>query len=348
MNYAPILINTLCRFELFKKCLESLHKNSLAKKTIVYIALDYPFKNEHWDGYNKIKQFLKNKFSFKKLNIIERKVNFGPHNNMADAIEQVFQKYDRIILSEDDNEFSPNFLEYINKGLEKFENENDVLAINGYMWPHAKLLHNENNFIKQKIWFTAWGYGIWKNRWQKLKTIKFKKYAKKNLYFPKAIFLFLKKTKVFLISIRVLKNEEGRYDDSTSLFMFNENKFIVQPIISKVRNNGYDGSGITSSDKFHKYFCEQVIDDNQTFSFIGKDENIEQNEKKLSKTEINHLTNGFLRIRYNLLKMLVQYIILKIFGVDFLNKLCPPSPWGPKAFAQMRSDYLKQKDKPNA
>jgi hypothetical protein len=356
-NYAPVLIPTLCRYDLLKRCIESLAANSLAKQTPVYVTLDYPFKDEHWEGYNKIKGFLKGDLNFKELNVIERKTNFGPYDNICDAIEQVFQKYDKIIISEDDNEFSLNFLEYINKGLEKFEAEQEILAICGYMLSNAvantKLLHDDNNFVKQRISFAGWGYGIWKNRWQELKIIKFKKYAKKNLRFLNGLFLFFKYPKIFWMSMKIFFNDDDDtiFDISTSLFMFNENKFVVQPIISKVRNIGFDGTGITSGVPGRWYF-EQIVDDSQTFSFIGEDKNIRRNEKIMNNIGPEYFPACHLGKKYYF-KLLIKYFILKIFGFDFLNKLSPPFSysWGPKTFSKMRSAYLEQKNsknKPNA
>jgi len=36
---------------------------------------------------------------------------------------------------------------------------------------------------------------------------------------------------------------------------------------------------------------------------------------------------------------LFQYFILKIFGLDFLNRFFPQYSWGPKIFSKMRSAY---------
>lgn len=41
-NFAPVIIPTLCRYEHFKECLESLSRCTWAEKTEVYIGLDYP------------------------------------------------------------------------------------------------------------------------------------------------------------------------------------------------------------------------------------------------------------------------------------------------------------------
>ena len=129
MIYAPVLIPTLNRHVHLKRCIDSLTRCIHAEKTDLFVALDYPLKEEHWDGYEKIREYLKTVTGFKSLNIIERDVNFGASKNIRDARETIYQIYDRMILSEDDNEFAPGFLEFVNKGLEVYESHDDVLAV---------------------------------------------------------------------------------------------------------------------------------------------------------------------------------------------------------------------------
>lgn len=80
-NLAPVTIPTLCRYEHFKRCIESLSRCTLADKTEVYVALDYPAKESHWNGYNKIKDYLlshkEDNLGFKKLIVIQRSRNYG-------------------------------------------------------------------------------------------------------------------------------------------------------------------------------------------------------------------------------------------------------------------------------
>ena len=52
ITFAPVIIPTLCRFEHFNRCIESLSKCTWAEYTEVYIGLDYPAKESHWGGYN--------------------------------------------------------------------------------------------------------------------------------------------------------------------------------------------------------------------------------------------------------------------------------------------------------
>lgn len=115
--YAPMLIPTLCRDQHFMRCIESLKKNTWAKYTDVYIGLDYPPDEKYRDGYIKICEYLKsNDFSqFASFNVCKRNVNFGSEKNMAALRDSVETKFPYFIRTDDDAEFSPDFLEYINK-----------------------------------------------------------------------------------------------------------------------------------------------------------------------------------------------------------------------------------------
>lgn len=74
MIYAPIYIPTLCRYEHFKQCIESLAQCEGASETEVYVALDYPAKESHLEGYEKIKTYLETagNMTFKKLHVHKR------------------------------------------------------------------------------------------------------------------------------------------------------------------------------------------------------------------------------------------------------------------------------------
>ena len=83
MIYAPVIIPTLCRYKHFKECLESLSKCKWAEETEVFIGLDYPAKESHRPGYEKIKSYLKEvgDMTFKKIHVFEREVNYGAGKN---------------------------------------------------------------------------------------------------------------------------------------------------------------------------------------------------------------------------------------------------------------------------
>ena len=164
-NCAPVLIITLNRYVHFSRCIKSLSACTDADKTDLYIALDYPLKVKDWDGYKKIDNYIKTIKTFKNVNIIKRNENYGAVKNFFDSVAQIFKKHDKLIFSEDDNEFSPNFLNFINNGLNKFANNPLVNAICGYNYPfNIPKNYTKNYYFSQG--FSTWGFGIWKTKFE--------------------------------------------------------------------------------------------------------------------------------------------------------------------------------------
>ncbi len=241
MKYAPILIPTLCRYEHFKKCIESLKNNKLAKDSDLYIALDYPLNDSHRDGYENILHYIETINGFKSVNLIKRAVNFGAVLNIKMARKLVFENHDRIIVSEDDNVFSPNFLQFINHALNFYKNDKRIFSISGYC-PSIKIPKNYKSdvFISQR--FNAWGYGTWLDRWEKLDStidgfhsfIKSKENRKKFNTIGNDV----------LINLLTWKKKYYPADYRICYQLIKSDMYCVSPVVSKTNNNGFDGSGI--------------------------------------------------------------------------------------------------------
>lgn len=61
--------------------------------TDVYVALDYPSKETHWEGYNKIREYLKGEFpEFASFNVIAREANYGSARNMRELRNDILKK----------------------------------------------------------------------------------------------------------------------------------------------------------------------------------------------------------------------------------------------------------------
>ena len=276
MNYAPVVIPTLNRFEHFKKCIESLSACTWSEYTDVYVGLDYPNKEHHWDGYKKIETYLSNcgNMNFKKIHVIKRPYNYGIgiNGNFTDLRKEVFSYYDRVICSEDDNVFSPCFLVYMNKGLELFKDDKSILAINGYRHFY-NIQIGKNTYFRQNVDFSAWGYGIWKDRVESYQNLN-------NEYFKSK----LSKT----IFLKVLKNGNNRAiqylhccdkkwdkrmtDNILSVYAAINDYNVIMPSVSLVRNMGFDGSGVNCSNCSNKIVEEhtkQIISEDRDFEFIG-------------------------------------------------------------------------------
>lgn len=307
LHYAPVIIPTLNRHKHFKRCLESLEQCVGAEYTEVYVALDYPPSEKYVDGWKKIDEYLKIKekdHSFLKLHVIRRDHNYGvlsANSNSAALVAIIVEKYDRYIFTEDDNEMSPNFLEYINKNLDFYESNPNVIAVCGYSYPINWVVSENATCLQENISVPMFGVGFWTNKRclytdylksgsllkTHRKTIKSKRFNKmldaaKLGYFNYGC----------LISI-FKKKEENLFCNSTDIslrcYLAVENKYVISPVLSKVRNHGFDGSGsccqnidITSGFTAGTYDYEhQPIDVASSFELIEDTLHAEEENFKL-------------------------------------------------------------------
>ena len=258
--YAPVIIPTLCRYEHFKRCVESLSKCSLADKTELIIGLDYPAKDEHVDGYSKICKYVDTICGFKKVTVLrtDHNLGFGPKGNYARLKEYALQHYDMFICSEDDNEFSPNFLEYMNKSLIKYKEDERIMAICGYNYPVDMKGYDKNIYASHE--YSAWGTGYWKNKEFGLKQSR--RHMEIVLHSPKSLWmLFWKRPGIIVTLINMMESGAFWGDTCRVTLSYLEDKYTIGPTVSKVRNHGHDGSGehCVVSNRFEN----QVIDINR-------------------------------------------------------------------------------------
>lgn len=280
-KYAPIVIPTLCRFEHFKRCIESLSKCTHAEKTKVFIGLDYPLKEVHKKGYKLISEYLENcNLSFEEIIVIKRPENFGVVKNIDDLRNQVFKVYDRLIVSEDDNEFSPNFLDFINKGLEKFKDDDSVMAISGYNYP-VEMISDTNNFYTYSK-YSAWGCGLWNDKYAEFKNVRSLFFLKKILSSPISSFKFLiERPNLILKIISCVEKQMCLGDVCWESYLLLNNKTSVFPTLSKVRNHGHDGSGVNCGVICNDIFCRQKVDIEETFTFSSSSLKMDYVKKRM-------------------------------------------------------------------
>ena len=252
MIYAPILIPTLCRAEHFIRCIESLKKNSWAKYTDVFIGLDYPPSEKYFDGYYKIKEYLSSDFScFNSFQVFEHKQNVGSSGNMR-FLRKCTENYPYFIRTDDDAEFSPNFLEYMNKVLWHYLDDPTVLGVTGYSYPIRWKVKKGCSTFKMNYLCPMWGTAFYTERFNVVRNTILESYYEKN--FDKMLSnhryknLTIARYLDFINGGGLSKDKNSLVKRATDIgfatFMPLDGNFcIISPISSKVRNYGFDGSG---------------------------------------------------------------------------------------------------------
>ena len=261
--FAPVLIPTLCRDEHFKRCIESLARCVGADQTEVFIGLDYPKEESHWLGYQKILEYVDTIYGFKEVHIFKREVNFGQVMNVRDLQLRICERFDKYIFTEDDNEFSPNFLEYMNQCLDKYQDEPKVAAICGYSYREWENIKDYPFNAYPLQGFCPWGIGLWEAKEERLRAF----IDSDDILKSKDLVKKLYRSRMFATVHQLMSRKNKiNLDLRRRCYYVINDMYCIFPTKSKVRNRGFDGSGATGTCGVTSYYDNQSID--ADFSFV--------------------------------------------------------------------------------
>lgn len=311
--YAPVIIPTLCRYEHFRRCVDSLSRCTGAEHTVLYVGLDYPAKPAHEPGYQKICEYLPTVSGFKEVVVLKREENYGVVRNPRDLIARVREKYDRYIFSEDDNEFAPNFLEYINFGLNTYKDDPNVIAVCGFADPFVSYdsLKTFPHKHYPMVGYNAWGVGIWFDK--KPELIPTDKILFSNKLFFQA---FRLKKGMALHRMFFRRRTHATNDLEWRVYCALNHKFCIFPTQSKVRNWGFDGSGHNCGNLEHLYTSQQ-IDTTPTFQEYAIDVKEYPEVLKVQNLlyDVTPINKVFLIMEYLLFRLSGGRLILQDFSL---------------------------------
>lgn len=311
-EYAPVLIPTLNRYEHFKKCVNSLLECEGSNDTDLFIALDYPLKDSHWEGYNKILNLIDNIDGFKSVFVIKREINFGANKNGQEALKFVFEKYETLIFSEDDNVFSTDFLMFINRSLEIYKDNRSIFSICGYNYS-IEIPNTYEHEIYTWQGYSAWGVGLWRDKFLKIDWSKEKILSNVNNFLNnyRKVVQLDKIANHYIPALLHMRNiNEVHGDTYISMYQFLNNMTSIFPVVSRVRNMGHDGSGVNCVIVEDNIFSSQKIYKGSTNYEIPKIININK--------FINILLYNHFRLQVkSRLKLMAR---LFWFNLKFVNK----------------------------
>ena len=167
--------------------------------------------------------------------------NLGLSRSVIAGVSETVDRFGRVIVVEDDLELHPDFLTFMNQGLQHYGMNEYVYQVSGYMFNVPELKTRQSAlFLPFPV---SWGWATWKRAWDK--------------FDPQASdweTLFTDK------NLRHQFNLDGAYDYATMLVkqmsgrgdswavrwywtVFNAKGLVLFPSTSLVSNTGFDGSG---------------------------------------------------------------------------------------------------------
>ncbi|MBK2093361.1 hypothetical protein IB683_05480 [Francisella philomiragia] len=236
MDLAPISISTYNRLEHLKKTVEALKKNKLADESILYIFSDAPKPGDE-EVVKRVREYCDSIDGFKEVIVIKQKSN-NMQKNMRDAREIPLKKHGRMIRMEDDIVTASGFLKFINEALEFFKEDQRIFSIAGFTPVNHKVRDLDIYFSPR---FAGWGYGIWENRYNMIRSLPSYQSIKRD----SETFNRLKNMGDDMIAMIKLESEKSFAGDiRCSYLCAKENLLNIFPTQTLVKNIGLDGSGV--------------------------------------------------------------------------------------------------------
>lgn len=254
---APVVLFTYKRLSHTKLVIESLQKNVLAKKSILFVLSDL-FKNDNdKEDVLAVRRYIRTIKGFRRIIIIENRKHRGCANSIISGVTRILQDFNKGIFLEDDLITSPHFLNFMNDGLSVYESNTKVASIVGYMYPI--------DFKKVDTFFMkgtdCWGWATWKRAWDN--------------FDPDGISLYerLKKRKLLkqydyennlptsLDLIAFNKGIQDSWDNRWHASIFLKDMYSLFPTKSLIKNIGFDNTGThcDTSQYYHSDLYNDII-----------------------------------------------------------------------------------------
>ena len=133
----------------------------MACDTELIVFSDGPRHSEEKTVVDSLRKYIKTITGFKKVSVVERRENLGLAKSIITGVSEVVKKYGRVIVLEDDLVTSPFFLKFINEALERYQDDERVVSVHGYVYPVSTTLP-ETFFLRGA---DCWGWATWKRGW---------------------------------------------------------------------------------------------------------------------------------------------------------------------------------------
>lgn len=252
MNTA-IVVFAFNRLDALKNTINSLLQNTESADSDLFVFVDGPRKQKvgEADKVAAVQEYVRQIKGFKSVTYTFAEANNGLGPSIIKGVTQVINQYGSAIVLEDDLVIAPNFLSFMNQGLQCYEHNEKVFSICGY-----------SNKVKKPDGYTAdsyfctrsssWGWATWADRWNsvdwELKDWdqyislgkKFNKWGGSDCW-------------KMLHAWKSGKNQSWAIRFCFAQFL--QDKLSLFPIISKVKNNGFDGKG-TNCKKWSRFKYE--------------------------------------------------------------------------------------------
>lgn len=170
-SYSPIVLFAYKRLDKVSSCLESLERCIDADKTDLFIFCDGYKGDKDKEEVLAVQEFIKkygmSNRKFQNINISLKEKNTGLAKSIIGGVTEIIDKYESVIIIEDDLIFSDDFIQYMNKGIAFYGDDKRVGAIGGFTPSDSKICIKPNGVVKSRMGCCL-GWATWHDRWNSM------------------------------------------------------------------------------------------------------------------------------------------------------------------------------------
>ena len=163
-NWAPIALFIYKRPEHLRRTIASLQACPGYAESPLYVFADGPRTKAENSAVQATRQVARDLLGSRAI-IIERDENRGLANSIIAGTTQLCERHGRAVVVEDDLRLEPQFLQFLNEGLERYEDEPRVMQVAGHMFEVPSLADRQEALFLPLT--TSWGWATWQRAWAK-------------------------------------------------------------------------------------------------------------------------------------------------------------------------------------
>jgi len=257
MKTAPVVLFTYNRPGHTRRTVEALRANELAAQSDLIVFSDAAKDEGAEQKVDEVRQYLKNIDGFNSVKIIERESNLGLARSVITGVTDIVNEYGRIIVLEDDLITAPYLLSFMNDALDRYENEEQVMQISGYMFPIETNIKDDALFLPI---VSTWGWATWRKSWSLLDTEMKGIQVLRNDPNLRGLFNLSGSYRYFELLEQQLSGDVDSWGVQWYLSVFLNSGLVLFPRKTLISNSGFDFSGThcrgrSEKDHIDESFC---------------------------------------------------------------------------------------------
>ncbi len=158
---APIALFAYRRPDHLRATLASLAANEPAVRSSLTIFCDGPRSPADHPALDEVRSIALHAEGFQNVDVITSDRNRGLSQSIIFGVTSMFQQHSSLIVLEDDMVTSPHFLDYMNRSLNYYADDNRVWCVHGYLFPVDSDLP-DTFFLRGA---ECWGWATWRRAW---------------------------------------------------------------------------------------------------------------------------------------------------------------------------------------